>query len=74
MNRRKLFSFLAVSPLAAVGEIAKANQGTEIAVERIRVGDDFVIEATPEGSVKMSRPSQQGAYCGGGIEFLPVKK
>lgn len=36
--RRKLFSFLAVSPVAAVAAVAHAKQPTEIDCERITLG------------------------------------
>jgi hypothetical protein len=43
MNRRKLFSFLAASPIGVLGAAAQAKQPLEISVERINVGRDYEI-------------------------------
>lgn len=66
MNRRKLFSFLAVSPVAALGAVARAKEPTEISVDRIElgafeiaVGQDLLViqHKTREGcSLKLCTP------------------
>ena len=69
MNRRKLFSFLATSPVVAVGAIAKAAQPIEdeITVKCINFGDYFRMILNKDGSVKMERISKPYNY----ISFIP---
>jgi hypothetical protein len=47
MNRRKLFSFLATSPVAVIAAVAQAKQPTEISVDRLNLGEDFEMVTEP---------------------------
>jgi hypothetical protein len=55
MNRRALFSFLAASPVVAVGEIARATQPATLEVDKLKVGGIFEIGVNEKGTVVMKR-------------------